>query len=196
MVKKPNGWEECVASDGNFKKLPAGGHVCKILSAKEMLSKAGHSMLVICFDIDGGEFDGYYMDMYSRAVTKNAATGEDAKWPNAGVYRQVMEGNSMSIAKGMIQNIMKSNPGYEWDWDETKLKDKKFGGVFQEEEYEGRDAKGNSVVKTAVKCIAIRPVEGIEDIEPPAPKKLAKSAGGSSFGGGFGGGLSDEEIPF
>ena len=61
-------------------------------------------MLVLAFDIDGGEFDGYFMNLYNRNVQ---AQHSDAKWPNSGVYRQLTEGDSAGYFKGMLVNIEK-----------------------------------------------------------------------------------------
>ena len=192
MIMKPQGWDEAVANDGTFKRLTAGGHVCVIKQARLTKSKSkGEDMLEMAFDILGGEFDKYFEEQY-KFNQKNYP--DSAKWSNAGIYRQVLVGKSMSMAKGMLLNIEKSNAGWSWNWDETELVGKKFGGVFREEEY----LNNKNEKKTRVVCIAVRPVDGIEDIEVPEPKRLAETNGGGNFGGsyGFGGGLSDEDVPF
>ena len=189
MITKPMGWDEAVANDGTFKKLPAGGHACVIVQARLTKSKSkGEDMLELAFDIDGGEYNGYFGEQYVRNQQNYP---DDAKWPNGGVYRQVLVGNSMSNAKGMFLNIEKSNPGWNWNWDETELKGKKFGGVFREEQY--RNAKGEPKMRIA--CIAVRPVEGITEVAVPEPKLLGDTGVGVGYGN-YGGGLSSEEIPF
>ena len=180
MMTKPQEWDNVEAIRGGGKRLTAGGHVCKILNVGVQMSRAGNEMLVILFDIAGGEFDGYYMSLYNR---NKQSQGENAKYPNGGIYRQVTGGESMGRFKGMLMNIEESNPGYKWDWNEQSLKGKVFGGVFREEEYQANDGS----IKTRISCIAIRPVEGIEDIPVPTPKKLTTQAN-HHYG--------DEEIPF
>jgi hypothetical protein len=116
MIKKPDNWETTEAMDGTFKQLTPGGHKCIIKQAKVGTSKTGNEMLILCFDIaDGDKLAGFYMDMYGRNVVKD---GNDAKWPNNGIYRQVTSGKSEGIFKGLIVNIEKSNPGYTWNWNE------------------------------------------------------------------------------
>lgn len=191
MIKKPDNWETTEAMDGTFKQLTPGGHKCIIKQAKVGTSKTGNEMLILCFDIaDGDELAGFYMDMYGRNVVKD---GNNAKWPNNGIYRQVTSGKSEGIFKGLIVNIEKSNPGYTWNWDERSLIGKQFGGVFREEEYMGNDGS----VKTSVKCVGVRPTEGIETIPVPTKKEL-QGGGGYSRGASstFGPSIPDEEIPF
>ena len=53
----------------------------------------------------------------------------------------------------MIACLEESNPGYAWDWDETKLKGKYIGLLFGNEEYsyngyEGWKAKARLIVST------------------------------------------------
>ena len=200
MMKRPQNWDDVKPVEGGFQKLTPGGHVCEIVEAKATKSKSGKDMLVIAFDIKGGEFDGYFMNMFSRIVSYN---GGKATWPNDGVYRQLAEGESLGRFKAMLMNIEKSNPGYKWDWNEQSLKGKKFGGLFREEEWEGHDKNGNPAIKTSIRCFAIKPVDGIEDEPVPSPKLLDRhtstSASGGfngNYGGGFGKSVADEDIPF
>ena len=58
-----------------------------------------------------------------------------------------------------------SNEGFKWDWDETKLVGKLFGGVFGEEEYEAG--------KFATKLKFIRSTEKIEEAKVPKVKTLS-----------------------
>ena len=196
MMKRPQNWDDVKPIEGGFQRLTAGGHVCEIVEVKATKSKSGKDMLVIAFDIKGGEFDGYFMNMFSRIVSYN---GGKATWPNDGVYRQLAEGESLGRFKAMLMNIEKSNPGYKWDWNEQSLKGKKFGGLFREEEYPKRDGS----IGKSIKCIAIKPVDGIEDEPVPSPKLLDRhtstSASGGfngNYGGGFGKSVADEDIPF
>lgn len=181
MITKPNDWDTVEAQDGSFKRLPAGGYVCRILQATKSQSKNGNEMLVICFDIEGGEYNSYFSKMFEQNMVKD---GANAKYPNGGIFRQVTCGNSTGIFKGVIQNIEKSNQGYVWNWDERTLVGKFFGGVFRDEEYiSSRDGQ----VKTSVKCIAVRPVEGIENIAIPTPKKVEQTQSTA---------MNDVDIPF
>lgn len=195
MMKRPQNWDDVKPIEGGFQRLTAGGHVCEIVEAKATKSKSGKDMLVIAFDIKGGEFDGYFMNMFSRIVSYN---GGKATWPNDGLYRQLTDSESLGRFKAMLMNIEKSNDGYKWNWDEQSLKGKQFGGLFREEEYEGHDKNGNHAIKTAIRCIAIKPVDGIEDEPVPSPKLLDRHTSTSASGGfnGYGSSVADEDIPF
>ena len=72
--------------------------------------------------------------------------------------------------KGFTTAVEKSNKNFEWNWDETKLKNKIFGVVIGEEEYQNQ--KGQVRVRNYV--AAVRSVETIEkgDFTVPEFKKL------------------------
>lgn len=115
-------------------KLPAGGYVIKILSAKEEEYDWG-SRLAIAFDIEEGEYKGFYDRNFKSQL------GEDKKWK--GVFRLNIPKDDGSEKDAWTQkrfnttivNIEESNPGYFFDWDETKLKGKIVGALFNNKEY-------------------------------------------------------------
>lgn len=116
-------------------KLPVGGYVIKIISAKEEEFSWG-SRLAIAFDIEEGEYKGFYKRNFE------SQQGEDKKWK--GVFRLNIpkeDGSDMDEwtqkkFNTSIVNIEDSNPGYFFDWDETKLKGKIVGALFNNKEYE------------------------------------------------------------
>lgn len=170
---------------GDFKRLPAGGHRCIIKNVEQRESQSHKPMLVIAFDIAGGEYDGYYMDIYAKNVEKAQKEGKKAKWPMGGLIYQLIDEEHLGRFKGIITNIEKSNPNYTFNMDEKTLIGKFFGGVFREEEYEAQDGS----IKTTVRCNVIREVEGIEDIAVPTKKCLERKPKNSNP-------LTDEDIPF
>ena len=176
-MNKPAGYDEVQAITGEFKSLPAGGYVCKIVRADLTLSKRGDEMLRIAVDISGGDYDGYFRKMFDRRRANNA----DAKWPCQ--YYQLTQDDHMGRFKGMMQNIEASNDGWKWNWDENELAGKLFGGKFQEEEYMGNDGK----VHTTTRCAGILPIEGIDEIAIPEKKALEPTDYSQP---------TDEEIPF
>lgn len=165
--------------------LPAGGHKCVIKNVEQKMSKSGKPMIAIAFDISGGEYDGYYMDLFGKNVEKAQKDGTQAKWPNGGVIYQLIDDEHLGRFKGVIENIEKSNVGFTFNMDEKSLIGKFFGGVFREEEYEAQDGS----IKTAVRCNAIREVEGIEDIPVPKKKCLVNKPQDNSP-------MGNVEIPF
>ena len=184
---KPQGYDQAQAATGEYEILPAGGHICIIKQANIGKTKESQKdVLIILFDIAEGE----HKDFYKRNFERRAMENSEAKWQ--GIYRQLTEGKSLPFFKGMIDAIEKSNSPYKWNWDETSLKGKVFGGVFGEEEYEGNDGK----VHTSVKCRFVRTVETVKSGKFSMPDK--KLLSGSSKQSGFA--LIDEEnsddLPF
>lgn len=124
-----------------MEKLPAGGYVIKIINAKEEEFDWG-SRLAIAFDIEEGEYKGFYAKNFQQQ------TGEDKKWK--GVFRLNIPKEDGSEQDAWTQkkfnttivNIEESNPGYFFDWDESKLKGKIVGALFNNKEYEYNGRSG------------------------------------------------------
>lgn len=149
-------------------QLPAGGYIAKILDCKEE-SRNGYSWLAISFDISEGEYKGHFAEQY------RANTNENKKW--RGTYNAFIpdEGSqyyeeNLNRFKTMMANIEESNPGYHWDWDETKLKGKTAGVIFGEKEFE--TDRGEVIIIT--ECRGIRSAECIKEgkFKIPALKTL------------------------
>ena len=187
MIRMPEGYDNApVYGTGEFESITPGGHICRIRAAKEE-NNNGNRQLVIAFDLDDQDAQGgFYQRQYGQRVQGDV----NAKWP--GGYRQGIDGKSLPFFKGLITAIERSNPGYTWNWDETSLKGKLFGGVFGREEYMGTDGKP----RWSCKVRAVRSVEGVEDVPAPEEKPLPASAqpAQNSFGG-FGVGAS-RDCPF
>lgn len=194
-MKPTHDFAQAQAFTGESPSLPVGGHVCQIRGARCEVSRSGKEMLVIAFDVkEGSQHDGFYKRRFDRAKASNA----DAKWP--GVYYQVTtnnEGNTSPMFKGLITAVEESNPGYQWNWNESSLNGKMVGFNFGEEEY----INSSNELRTAVKPMFPASVARVrEGLNPPAPKKLngtdaaikqAQNAFGSSFTE-----VDDEELPF
>ena len=185
-MKPINNWNNVTAAQpgGSAEKLPAGGYICKIKSAKvETVAKTdggSFDMLAIAFDIDDGAYMGFFEDQFRNN------TFENKKWK--GVFRQSVpvgdgsdkDNRTASFFKGMITSIEKSNPGYAWNWDERTLSGKRVGIVFREEEYSFNGYQGMTT-KPFLMLDAQDILEGKYTI--PKPKMLQKAAAAP---GGFG----------
>ena len=53
--------------------------------------------------------------------------------------------NTKSSFKGMVTSFEKSNPGYQWNWDEASLSGKLVGILFRNEEWEWDGKSGWAV---------------------------------------------------
>lgn len=136
---KPFADYETTQAAGEFEKLPKGAYEVKIEQAKvtTYTGKDGSSFekLEIAFDIDKGEYAGYYRR------NLESQQQEDKKWK--GVLRIYVPKDDGSEKdqwtkrkfKAIIQAIEDSNPGYHWDWNESGLKGKIVGCIFQWKEW-------------------------------------------------------------
>ena len=99
---------------------------------------------------------------------------------------------ALSFFKGTITSIEKSNKGYTWDNDETKLKGKKIGLVLYEEEY----VKNDGSVGVRMKVDKAHSVDAIKkgDFEVPERKCVAQTTSTST--GAFGNKASSAPNPF
>lgn len=186
-MKKPNGYETTQAYDGSFERLDPGGYICQINGAKAE-EYNGRSRIAIAFDIASGPLAGYYKRKHDRF---------GGNWP--GTYRQFTEDNDGACSpffKGMITAIEESNGGFRFDFDESKLVGKLFGGVFAEEEYMNKDGD----VKTIVRCSQIRSTQSIQsgDFQIPSIKKLRKRDDATQSSSSFAGftDINPDDIPF
>lgn len=122
---------------GDRMKLPVGGYVLKILDVKyQQGSKGVSDQLILSFDVAEGEQKGFYQKQYK------SQEGEDKKWK--GVYRlwvpmddgSEQDERTKRKFKTAMNAFEDSNDGFHWDWDETKLKNKLVGAVFNDKEWE------------------------------------------------------------
>ena len=190
-MKKWNGYETTEVM-GAKRKLPAGAYKCRIMSAEEKEYGWG-SVLLISFDIAEGEYKGFYREQYEKQT-------KDKKWK--GVYRLSVPKDDgtekdekvKKAFKTFIYHIESSNTGYKWDWNESSLIGKYFGGIFGEKEYE---VDGNSGFYTAIRYTT--GIDGLENAQIPKPIMLNRinqdnrtdTANSSTLDWG-----SDEALPF
>ena len=134
MIRKPNNWNE-VKEFSDRPKLPLDAYVCKVRKAVVQSTDYG-DQLCILFDIADGEFKDFFKKDF------DSSTVENKKWK--GVLRQFIprdDGSekdewTKSSFKGLTTSFEKSNPGYQWNWDENSLAGKFIGILFRNEEWE------------------------------------------------------------
>ena len=152
----------------DFRGLPIGAYECVIMDARvNHNEQSGKDTFKVSVDIASGEFKDYFRKMYETD------TRIDRKWNNNAVRYLAYQGDNASYFKGFLTSVENSNPGYKWDWDESKLKGKKICGVFQYEEYEKQD--GTKGVK--VRLNKFRSIDKMKDIEVSDNVKLLNNAG-------------------
>lgn len=129
MKAKYAGYEAKRAS--NFVQLPPEGvYIGKILEVRvEPSYDKTHDQIVLLLDITEGEYANRYTEQYNDAKERF----DNAK--SKGVLRITVPEEDDPADKAWIKKtfesnlwaVEQSNPPYQWDWDEKKLKGKKVG---------------------------------------------------------------------
>lgn len=195
MIRKPNNWNE-VQEFSDRQKLPLGAYVCKVKQAKVVDNDYG-SQLALLFDITEGEYAGFFQKDYA------SNTAQDKKW--RGLLRVWLPKDDGSDSdemtkrtfKGMTTSFEKSNPGYQWDWNENSLVGKTVGILFRNEEWEYNGKSGWAVRPfRAISADTVRDEEYTLPKDKPLKNKQTTAA--SSYmnpNNGFTE-VDDEELPF
>lgn len=162
-MKKINDWEN-IKESSDFKRLEAGAYICAIKAVEDVPEK---EYLKIYFDIVKGDEKGYFQKLY------DADTRKEKKWPIAGTLIRSYKDSALSMFKGFITAIEKSNKNYKWDFNEKSLVKKYIGLIIADEEY--LNQKGQKRVRNYV--ASVRSLEAIEkgDFTIPALKELDES---------------------
>lgn len=196
MIKKFDGYDDIEIFEGG-KALEVGGYILKIMNAK-VEEYATCSILKVAFDIAEGEFKDHFKERFDRDKKQNA----EAKWKGVfDVFIPKDDGTELDSYtkqnfKRFITSVEKSNKGFKWAWDETKLKGKLFGGIFGREEFQ--TDKGE--YKFAVKCRWCTSVETIKngDFKIPDDKLIKRDNNSTSDMdlSGYETILADGDVPF
>ena len=183
-MKPINNYENVQASTGEFARPTAGGYICKIMDVEDvpMNEQGKGDYLRIEYDIEDGDFKGYYKEQFDRW---------GGNW-NASFIRSYKE-KALGMLKHFTNCIEQSNAGYEWDFNEKGLIGKVVGLVLGEEEYQNNAGE----IKTKLVVSQIKTVEDIKNgnFKVPAPKKLAVKNSTNDFAG-FTPIEDDSDLPF
>lgn len=195
-MKKFNNWENVKAAS-EFVPLPAGGYIVELKNAKVKEYKNQNDdafeRFEIALDIDEGEFKDYYANDYCNQ------TNEDKKWK--GVLRLYMpkeDGSEQdewtkSRFKSFIEAVEDSNPGFHWDWDESKLRGKKIGCLFRLEEWEYNGKTGKKA--QPFKAVSVEKIKS-GNFKIPKEKLLEKNASAPTAPTPEFRDIPDEDVPF
>lgn len=143
MIRRPNNWNE-VQEFTDRPKLPLDAYVCRIKKAVIQDTGFGDQLCVL-FDIIEGQYKDYFKKDFDNSNFENK------KWK--GVLRQWLpldDGSekdewTKSGLKGFVTSVEKSNPGYQWNWDEQSLAGKMIGILFRNEEWDYNNRHGWAV---------------------------------------------------
>ena len=188
--RKPKDYDNVKVGEPRI--LPAGGYICKILNAEETESRNGKPMLKVSFDIDEGEYKGYFRDLF-KGWKENSDDPATVKWPFTGT-KWVMfynsEGKTNRDFKSFCTALEESGTKV-WindTFDVNGLKGGKLGIVFRREETEYHNERKWRTVPWG-----FRSVKTIEEgtFTVPEDKPLPPQ---EDFGDSFS--QLDEDLPF
>lgn len=189
-MKMPNGYNETMAA-GSWQPLASGGYVCRILNAREEMTRTNKPMVVVQLEIAEGDEAGRFGREFA------ADTRDMPKWPASGVMRQLTEdkdGRCSPFFKAMITSLEKSNEGWHPQWDDgfcKSLQGKFIGVVYGREQYEKSDGTIAFATKPQRACSVAEVREG--RILPPEDKLLKTASAPASSGWSE---MSDSQLPF
>ena len=122
-----------------YERLPKGGYIMTVLAVKMDKWQSGDEYLQISCDISEGDYTSFFAKQYKDD------TREDKKWKcNYNLAIPKDDGSERdSWTKRRFKTVMNafedSNPGYRWEWNESTLKGKKIGGLFNIRQWEKSD---------------------------------------------------------
>lgn len=136
--KKPKDYDDVRV--GDYRILPAGGYICRILKAEETKSSSGKDMIKVAFDICDGEYTGYFMEQFQgrKAAAENP---QEVKWPFSGTKWILLtnnEGKTNRDFKSFCTALEDSGVSvWKGDTFDVKgIKDAMVGVIFRREEHE------------------------------------------------------------
>lgn len=140
-IKKFKDFDKVKAYGSGSEQLPRGGYVCKIIGARIIDGSYGQSVK-IALDVAEGDHAGFYQKKY------DADDREDKKWtftyllnvPNDDGSEQ--DGWTKRKFRTFTDALEESNPGYHFDWDEQKFKNKLVGVVVNYREWSNEGRSG------------------------------------------------------
>lgn len=191
MINKVN--MDGVQSYGNgAASVPKGGYVVEIKKVEVKQNRAGQYLEMLC-DIAEGE----YKDVF--AADYRAQTSEPKKWHCIAFVNvpsddgSERDGWTKRSFKTFYEALEASNQGYHFDWDETKIKGLKIGGLFAGREYEANDGS----VRESVGIAGWTSVDNIRTgkYKLPQDKKLKNRSQTAAASDGFTP-VNDSDLPF
>lgn len=154
-------------NSGERLTLPAGVYEGHIINTRIEENK-GTQTLILQVEIDKGEYAGFYRKQYE------SQNGSQFSIRYKGVYRvQLPDGQDeqhdnwrQHQLEGLAWALQDGNPGYKWDWDETRLKGLKCGLNVREREYYVNGKFGTTT--------EIGRIESVAQMNDPDPSKHPK----------------------
>lgn len=191
--KKPKDYNDVIV--GEYRILPAGGYICRILKAEETQSSSGKDMIKVAFDICDGEYNGFFMERF-QGIKAAAEKPQEVKWPFNGTKWILLydsEGKTNKDFKAFCTALEDSGVTV-WKndmFDANAIKDAEIGIIFRREEHEWNNTTSWRTVPWG-----FRSVKTIEEgnYNVPEDKPLVKPADFAAAMDTFA--AAEDEIPF
>ena len=147
--------------NGNFATLPApGAYVAEIQGVKlEPSFDKSRDVIVLMLEITEGEYAGQYHKVYEDQ--KNSF-GDNVKYKGVLRLTPFQDGDEAWVRsrfEGNLWAVEQSNPGYHWDWDESKLRGKAVGINVRKALYRGQ----NGDVKETTEIAQLESIADVKD---------------------------------
>lgn len=188
-MEKPSNYDSAKAETrGEFKKIPAGGHILGIVGVENgktsAQSKGGvRNQLILSLDIAEGEFKNEYRKMTEKF-------GKPCYLKSYLPY----EGTDVPFFKGAITSIEKTN-GFLWNWDERTLVGKKVGANLREKEYINKNGELKTILEVAYLCSSDTIKEGVA-VLPVKTATQAPAQSHATTADSFANGFNNDDLPF
>ena len=177
---------------------PPGAYIGEIFAVRVVELGSGDTkrpVIELMIEITEGDYKGRYHLVYENQKER---FGEE-NTTYRGIFRLTpyKEGDSVwkkSIFEGNLWCVSQDNPGYEWDWDETKLKGKKVGFSVQRRlyTYNGKDREALQIARfELINDIKAGKVSVLPDKDQREKKEEAPAVSG-----GFTDVTSDTSVPW
>ena len=178
---------EAKKSNGFLELPPVGAYVAEIKQVRLVEAdgkQQTRDVIELMIDIVEGEYSNRYMDFFTE---QRERFGDTIKFK--GIFRLTppVEGDEdwrKRSFEGNLWCVEQSNPGYTWDWDETKLKGKKVGISVRKRLYtfNGQDRETTEIGRfETVDDVRNGKVKPMRDRD----QRTSKSDGGSADPSGF-----------
>ena len=163
MAFNRDAYENADASGQGLLRLEPGIYLCQIISYEDNEDK---QYLKIKFDITDGAYKNYFANQAKQF----------GEYPRDGYEIRSYKETAMSFFKGFITSLEKSNPGFDFkrtNYDFKSIINRKFVGIFGEEEIPFPDDNGNPIVKVRLQKIASTERLAQGDLKVPERKTLS-----------------------
>lgn len=198
-ITKGTDYEQTTAfGQSEFKALPKGGYICKIIKIEEKSDKNGNPMIHVAFDVAEGEFKGYFMELWQFRKQNKKDEFKEVKFPFEGqswIPTQDYEDRSKTSRKFKGFCTALEDSGIQV-WNGNNFNMNAINGALVGVVYQNQEQEYNGKRSWRAVPWAFRSVEAIrsDDFFVPEDKALPQEES-SDIPEGFQK-MQDDDVPF